>query len=79
MKKPKAVAASLLLFCAVAGLTGCPQNVYGPPPDLTKDNAEQTQESQAEETEETEEIEEVEEETEEEGETEEEATSESQE
>lgn len=73
MKKPKAVAASLLLFCAVAGLTGCPQNVYGPPPDLTKDNAEQTQESQPEETEK------IEEETEEEGETEEEATSESQE
>ncbi|MBO7424194.1 MAG: hypothetical protein J6U23_00820 [Clostridiales bacterium] len=70
MKKPKAVAASLFLFCAVAGLTGCPQNVYGPPPDFTKDDAEQTQ---------AEETEEIEDETEEEGETEEEATSESQE
>ena len=49
MKKPKAVAASLLLFCAVTGLTGCPQNVYGPAPDYTKDDAEQTQESQVEE------------------------------
>ena len=60
MKKTKVVAASLLLT-AVTGLTGCPQNVYGPPPDTSREETTQTEESQVEETEGSEESEEADE------------------